>query len=205
MVNSFFKKIAFAPGWLRYQVWYFKNKSKFKVLGYRSFIQSPLKINGHRNIEIGNFVFIGYKTWLAAVPAPENSKCILKFGDGCSIGNLNHIYATKKIEFGKKVLTADKVYISDNTHSYENVDVAIIDQPVRQIREVHIGDGSWLGENVCIIGVSIGKNCVIGANSVVTKDIPDYSVAVGNPARVIKRYNFDSNNWQKTKPDGTFE
>lgn len=61
-----------------------------------------------------------------------------------------------------------------------------------------IGDGSWIGTHVAIIGdVHIGKNCVIGANSVVTKDIPDYSVAVGIPAKIIKQYNFTTNSWEK--------
>lgn len=61
-----------------------------------------------------------------------------------------------------------------------------------------IGDGSWLGKNVVVIGnVSIGKNCVIAANSVVTKDVPDYSIAAGIPARVIKRYDFDRKEWVK--------
>lgn len=58
-----------------------------------------------------------------------------------------------------------------------------------------IGEGSWIGENVCVIGASVGRHCVIGANAVVTKDIPDYSVAVGAPARVIKKYNFNRGAW----------
>lgn len=63
---------------------------------------------------------------------------------------------------------------------------------------VHIGDGSWLGTHVVIAGnITIGKHCVIGANSVVTKDIPDYSVAVGIPAKVVKRYNFDTKCWER--------
>jgi len=63
---------------------------------------------------------------------------------------------------------------------------------------VHIGEGTWLGTNVVIVGsISVGKQCVIGANSVVTKDIPDYSVAVGIPAKVIKRYDFEQQQWVK--------
>ena len=66
-----------------------------------------------------------------------------------------------------------------------------------QKHDVEIGEGSWLGENVCVLGAIIGRHCVIGANSVVTKDIPDYSIAVGAPAKVIKRYDFTTNSWQK--------
>lgn len=63
-----------------------------------------------------------------------------------------------------------------------------------------IGDGTWIGTNVVIVGnVHIGKNCVIGANSVVSTNIPDYSVAVGSPAKVVKRYNFENKQWEKVK------
>ncbi|MHA3787235.1 acyltransferase [Flavobacterium hauense] len=158
----------------------------------------PLNINGIKNISVGNNVNIAYKSWLAAMPLTGAEGCELIIGDGTSIGNLNHIYATKSIIIGKDVLTADKVYISDNLHGYENVSLPIIKQPIKQIGTVVIGDGSWLGENVCVIGAKIGRNCVIGANSVVTKDIPDYSVAVGSPAKVIKRYCFETNQWIKT-------
>ena len=63
--------------------------------------------------------------------------------------------------------------------------------------DVIIGEGCWIGQNVCILpGVCIGKKSVIGAGAVVTKSIPDYSIAVGNPARVIKKYNFKSHCWE---------
>ena len=70
-------------------------------------------------------------------------------------------------------------------------------QPIKHIGDVEIGDGSWLGENVCILGASIGRNCIIGSNSVVTKDIPDYCIAIGSPAKIIKRYNLKTKEWQK--------
>jgi len=176
-----------------------------KEFGSKSRILSPLKIQGKKNIIIGSKVLIQYKTWLAALPLTGFIRdCRLIIGDGCVIGNFNHIFATKSIVFGKNVLTADKVYISDNLHSYIDIDVPILHQRIKQINEVKIGDGSWIGENVCIIGASIGINCVIGANSVVTKDIPDYSVAVGAPAIIVKRYNLELKTWLRTKPNGTF-
>ena len=73
-------------------------------------------------------------------------------------------------------------------HGYENTKIPVKHQPLKQLKEVTIGEGSWIGENVCIIGASVGKNSVVGANSVVTNDIPPFSVAVGSPARVIKEY-----------------
>jgi acetyltransferase-like isoleucine patch superfamily enzyme len=172
-------------------------KWQFRHFGKKSKIISPLRLDGKKNIEIGNSTYIAYNTWLASVGLTGEKEPLLRIGSHCAIGNFNHIYATHEIIIEDYVLTADKVYISDNLHSYENPEIPIIQQPIKQIKEVIIGKGSWIGENVCIIGASIGKNCVIGANAVVTKDIPDYSVAVGNPAKIIKQYNFKTKQWER--------
>lgn len=120
-------------------------------------------------------------------------------GEGCAIGDFNHIAAVRRVVLGKNVLTANRVYISDNCHGYDDIHVPIMHQPVKFKAEVLIGDGSWIGENVCVIGAKIGKNCVIGANSVVIDDIPDHSVAAGAPARVIKKYDISTNRWISVK------
>ena len=172
-------------------------KRKFNHFGWLSIIRSPLKIGGAKNIWIGDKVIIEYKTWLAAIPK-KGGTAELILEDGCTVGHFNHIYATKSIILHKNVLTADKVYISDNLHGYEDINIPIKNQPVKQINTVEIGEGSWLGENVCVLGVKIGKHCIIGANSVVTQDIPDYCIAVGAPAKVIKRYDFSEQQWKKT-------
>lgn len=179
-------------------------KSSFQSFGKKSYILSPLKIDGASNIIIGDRVNVAYKCWLAALPLTDTSKPSLVIGNGTNIGNFNHIFATKEIIIGNNVLTADKVYISDNLHSYENIDTPIINQPVKQISSVFIGDGTWIGENACIIGAKIGKNCVIGANAVVTKDVPDYCVVVGLPAVIIKRYCTEEKEWKKTDKKGNF-
>lgn len=204
MIYSFFDRIKSYSVAFRNRLWVYIYKERFKKFATNSVIKSPLGINGYENIEIGNNVFIGYKSWIAAVPLTGEPECLLKFGNGCIIGNFNHIYATKKIVFGDKVLTADKVYISDNVHEYTNIEKAVLDQRIKQVSEVYIGEGSWIGENVCIIGANIGKHCVIGANSVVTKNIPDYSVVVGNPSKIIKRYCSKTHSWEKTSPEGNF-
>lgn len=170
---------------------------QFKCFGKKSRIDKPLRVNGKNFIELGDNVIVHPYSWLecqtlTGCPTPK-----LKIGKNSTIGHFNHIYATQSIVLEDYVLTADKVYISDNFHSYENPDRPIITQPIKQVNPVRIGEGSWLGENVCVIGASIGKHCTIGANSVVTHDIPDYSVAVGAPARVIKQYNFETKQWEK--------
>lgn len=168
----------------------------FSDFGFHSYADTFLRIQGGKNISIGDNVRINKQCWFAALPLTGSEKARLTIDDGSVIGDFNHIWATKSIKIEKYVLTANHVYISDNLHGYEIIEEPIVKQPVIQLDEVIIGEGSWIGENVCIIGASIGKHCTIGANAVVTKDIPDYCVAVGVPAKVIKRYNFEKQLWE---------
>jgi acetyltransferase-like isoleucine patch superfamily enzyme len=193
-INAVLYRLILAP-YYKFSLAQFGNNSK---------IIKPTAIDGPKRIFIGDQVLICHYGWLAADPITGNKDCKLIIGDGTYIGRFSHIYATSKIEIGKKVLIADKVYISDNLHGHKNIHIPVIDQPVVQANEVMIGDGAWLGENVCVVGASVGKNCVIGANAVVTKNIPDYCIAVGIPAKVIKRYNFEINDWQSTDESGEF-
>lgn len=179
-------------------------RKTFKDFGRHSKLNRPLRIQGPKNISIGEGVRINDQTWLAAWPLTNKDYARLIIGDHATLGDFNHIWATHQIIIGKRVLTANHVYISDNLHDYKDVNKAIVSQPIVQLSDVNIGDGAWIGENVCIIGASVGKNSVIGANSVVTHDIPDYSVAVGSPAKVIKRYDFDLKKWRKTDSKGIF-
>ncbi len=172
--------------------------------GRNSKLFKPTNLTGHKRIFIGHNVFISHLGWLAADPLTGDNNCRLIIGDGTYIGRFCHIYSTAGIEIGKKVLIADKVYISDNLHGYENINLPVIDHPVIQANKVTIGEGSWLGENVCVIGASVGKHSIVGANAVVNTDIPDYCIAVGIPAKIIKRYNFETKSWQKTNESGDF-
>lgn len=166
-------------------------------IGYHSYIDHPLRIDGGKSIFIGNRVSLKYKSWIASKNLTGCEKSMLLIEDGCTLGHFNHIFSTKSVILHKNVLTADKVYISDNLHGYEDISVPIKNQPIVQIGTVEIGEGTWIGENACVMGAKIGKHCIIGANSVVTYNIPDYSVAVGAPARVVKKYDFKQKKWIK--------
>ena len=145
---------------------------RLKKVGRRSCIIKPLQIDNHSSISIGNSVYIAEYAWLMGSKILSDKGLVVN--DNTVIGHFAHIIA-------------DKVFISDCTHNYLDINTPVINQDVSFIKPVIIGEGSWLGENVCVCGASIGKHCVIGANSVVTRDIPDYCVAVGAPARVIKK------------------
>jgi acetyltransferase-like isoleucine patch superfamily enzyme len=189
---------------IRKRVFKLLNARSFKRLGRKSWIISPNSIQNPCNITIGDNVFIANNVVLATDPQSESGPCELVIGDGTLIGHFNHIYATRRVVLGANVLTASGVYISDNLHSYDDVDQPVLAQPIRQLKDTEIGDGSWLGHNVCIYGVRIGRNCVVGANSVVTRDLPDFCVAVGAPARIVRRFDPATGEWRPTSADGAF-
>lgn len=121
----------------------------------------------------------------------------VRIGKGSEIGERCRISIANSLEVGEKVLLSPNVYITDCDHEYRDVNLSIIDQGIVQRgQKVFIEDGSYVGINVVIVGnVKIGKHCVIGANSVVTEDVPDYCVAVGSPAKVIRRYLSTEKRW----------
>ena len=116
---------------------------------------------------------------------------IFKVGDNCDIGTRNRIAGD--IVIGDSVLFGPDNFICSYTHTYDDINIPIMNQMEAPIHKngheyLQIGDGSWIGTHVAILGdVNIGRHCVIGANSVVTKDVSDYCVAVGCPTKVVKR------------------
>jgi acetyltransferase-like isoleucine patch superfamily enzyme len=182
--------------------WYYR--CIFASLGARSFIKSKgLRLENPKNIHIGKRVFIGNNTWLAASPhVASDPKLYIE--DQVSIGRFNQIYSTTCITIQKNVLTADRVYISDSTHDSQDVSIPIKAQKVTSKGPLVIGEGTWIGINACIVGASIGKNCVVGANSVVTKNVPDYCIVGGIPAIILKRFNPLTGVWERTNKSGEF-
>ena len=149
-------------------------------------------------IQIGTGTMIGPHVALSAGMVPGQqclSNPVVKIGDRCLIGRGSGIVGHFGIEIGNDVWTGHNVYITDQNHGYEDVTIPISRQTQPE-SPVSIGDGSWIGYGAVVLpGARIGRHVVIGANSVVTGEIPDYSVAVDSPARVIKRYDHDSATW----------
>ena len=170
-------------------------KRSFKTFGKRSTISFPFQVDGAKFVSIGKKVHIHKNAWLLALKNTYIPNLIIE--DNTYIGRSSHIVCVNSITISNDVLISDKVYISDNLHNYKDINIPIKNQNIIDKGTVIIGKHTWLGENVCVIGASVGKHCVIGANSVVLKDIPDYSIAVGSPARVIKKYNKNTNVWEK--------
>jgi acetyltransferase-like isoleucine patch superfamily enzyme len=179
---------------MKIRLFFFRLLNGSKFGQYKGHVYRPLKLQGHAYIHIETGAFVHDLTWLGAYKIggkdPE-----LRLKEGVCVGHFNHFSCAEKIILEKNVLTADKVFITDNTHAFEDIHQPVNFQPIKVLRPVVIGEGAWIGENVSILGCSVGKNSIVGANSVVTKDIPDYCVAVGNPARVIKRYDLEKMDW----------
>ena len=126
----------------------------------------------------------------------EQSK--IKIGDNCYIGYNNTFLAGGNITLEDGVLMASNILISSENHSINPESPDYYMNQKLSCAPIIVGEGTWIGEKVSILsGVTIGKKCVIGAGSIVTKDIPDFSIAVGSPAKVIKKYNFNTHEWEK--------
>lgn len=170
--------------------------NSFRKFGKNSTFFFPFRINGSKYVSVGKKVHVNEGAWILAFKNSEKDPEI-NIGSGSYIGRFVHIVAVNKIDIKNNVAMADKVYISDNAHSYEDVNTLMKEQEILDYGPVVIGENTWLGENSCIMGASIGKHCVIGVNAVVTNDIPDYSIAVGSPAKVIRKYNPVSKKWER--------
>lgn len=171
---------------------------------YNNYIEKALCLKGIENIYIGRGSFIRKNAHIEVIPYTGERQCKFKIGEYSHFQFGAHIIATKSVEIGNYCNIGTSVYIADNTHTYENINIPIKLSPIKQLSPVSIGDGTWIGTRAVIIGCSVGKHCVIGANSVVKHNIPDYSIAVGMPAKIIKRYDFTTQSWRKTNPQGEF-
>jgi acetyltransferase-like isoleucine patch superfamily enzyme len=159
----------------------------FAHFGKKAVLMNPIRLGGEERIAIGDHVFIGADSWLQTLPDAENKSVALSIGTGCSFAGACVISAVRSVTLEEHVLLARNVYISDHIHKYVDTHLPVMAQGLDKIQPVLIKRGAWLGQNVVVCpGVTIGAGSVIGANSVVTKSIPDYCVAAGAPARVLK-------------------
>jgi acetyltransferase-like isoleucine patch superfamily enzyme len=159
----------------------------FAFFGARSVLEPPIRLGGEGRIAVGRDVFVGAGSWLQVIG--EAPAVALAIGSGTSIAGNCVLSAASSVRLGRRVLLARNVYISDHIHAYYDPDRAVLDQGIARVEPVEIGDGAWLGQNVVVCpGVRIGRGAVIGANSVVVDDIPDHALAVGAPARVVRRF-----------------
>jgi len=166
---------------------------------YSELARPTLSIDNPAGIHIGAFVKIGAHAVLEAL-VPERG-VTLRIEDGAYIGHFSRITAVGEVVIGAEAMLADRVYVSDTGHVYEDVTQPIKRQGLRDGRRVEIGPGAWICIGAAIVGnVRIGRNAVVGANAVVRSDVPDFTVVAGNPAQVVRRHDGDA--WQWMTPRG---
>lgn len=189
---SFTKKILLA--W-----WLIRTKA---ICANARIFRFPFDVRGRKYIDFGKGITTGVGCRLEAFS--ETGDPTMIFGERVQLNDYVHICSMQKVSIGNDVLIAGKVYISDNSHGvykgekiHSNPEIP----PIKReyfIAPVIIEDNVWIGEGVIVLpGVKVGKGAVIGAYSIINKDIPSNVIAAGQPAKVIKEYNADTKYWEK--------
>ena len=174
--------------------WYICSK-KFKSIGKDSFMGVGFSVNFPEYIVAGDNFKCGKDVRLQVWPIYHNRstgyKPELIIGNGVSLTERCFISCMNRIVIGDGTLLGSDVFVTDNSHGRNTMEEADTPPGERELYSkgiVEIGRNVWVGKNTCVMpGVKIGDGCVIGANSVVTHDIPPYSIAVGAPAKAIKK------------------
>lgn len=169
-------------------------KPFFGRYGLKSYMGKPTVLTGIRNFYFGNKVRIYPGARIESINGG-----IIEIGENVSIGQNFHCTSGKgeRLVIGKNTTILGNVCITNIDHEYRNIDVFILNQP-KITKQTYIGDNSFICFGAMIqAGTVLGKQCVVGANSVVRGHYPDYCVLAGVPAKIIKKYNLNTGKWEK--------
>lgn len=176
-------------------------RRSFAAFGQGSHMFYPCRVNRPHMIHIGSNTVLFPDVWLNPVGewGGEAYQGEIHIGDGCHVLNNVQITSASRVSIGNKASIGRNCVVADHIHDYRDVSKAILDAPLGNIKAVAIGEETVVMANSVIAsGAVIGKHCFIGANSLVRTEIPDYSLAVGSPAKVIMRYDPASGRWVKS-------
>ncbi|MFC6649569.1 acyltransferase [Paenibacillus rhizoplanae] len=173
-------------------------QQRFSTFGPGSLIVLKTDINCPEKVAIGRNVLIQENSWFTVVHPGKEEPPAISIGDGCSCSRNLIITAANSVTLEDNVIVGPDVYIADTNHQYRQIGIPIRDQWITTAsHQVRIGAGSELGAHCVVVGnVTIGKGCRVTPNSVVTRDLPDYCIAAGNPARVVNAYDPEAGVWQ---------
>lgn len=180
-------------------------KNRLASCGVLLYIEKPYKILNHNHIYVGDRFHVYNNARIECITTYQgqtfNPRLII--GNNVTINNNIHIGVINRIIIEDNVLIASNVYITDHNHgSYGVSDPSLppVERPLISHGIVVVRKNTWIGENVTILsGIEIGEGAIIGANSVVNKNIPKYAIAVGSPAKVVKIFNFEKQQWIRIK------
>ncbi len=192
----------------------FAKKKSFMIFighGSKLYMRKKIKFGDGVNIEnnviidalskdgvsIGNNVKIGDFTRILCTGTIKNIGSGIKIGNNCGVGENCFFGAAGGIEIGNDVIMGQNVRFHSENHNYSNLELPIRLQGVTN-KGIKIGNNCWIGSGAVFLdGVSVGDGCVIGANTLVNKSIPDNSIVAGNPVRIIKSRKNQDNFWGK--------
>lgn len=150
-------------------------------------------------ISIGNRVILAQDVWFDIPYVPERDIPAIIIDNGCGIGRRTVISARNQIHIGQDTILAPSVLLMDHNRSFDDVNVPIAHQGMTRGGTIRVEEGCWIGFGAAILcgegELVIGRGSVVGANSVVGRSVPSYSVVMGNPARVVKQYDPGKRNW----------
>lgn len=177
-----------------------KNLAKLKCRGNELDVDANVRFYGPENIEVGSYTKIRSNSRIQTVDSysltGQKFHPKIKIGERCFIEFGVHISACYSIEIGNDVTIASGAYIADQQHRYDDPIKPVSQQPITEKGRIHIGDGSFIGVGACVFSnVVLGEHVVVGANSVVTKDVPPFCVVAGAPARILRHYDFQQEAW----------
>lgn len=178
----------------------------FASIGRRVSFHFTCKLSRQRScrISLGNSVTIGPNAWLNVATEDPTGAPTIVIDDGCQISDGSIISAKNRVHLEPFVNIAQQVLILDHNHAYEDLELPIIRQGITAGGAIRIGEGSWLGHGAAVIcsrgDLTIGRHCVVSANSVVTTSVPDYCVVFGNPATIIRHYDPEKRAWRMGAP-----
>lgn len=163
-------------------------------------INAP-KVFGHPELmSIGEKTVIMDDARMQVYPELVEEEAKIIIGRNCFLGYRLCILAGASVIIGNDVLMASDITLCAHNHGINPLASEPYMSQKLDVKQITIGDNCWIGDKVIVVaGVTIGKGSIIGAGSVVTKDVPDYCIAVGNPAKIIKKYNFDTKRWKKNE------
>lgn len=151
-------------------------------------------------ISLGNSVTLKRDAWLNVATEDPTGEPVIVLDDNCHVGYGSIISAKNRIHLERDVIIAQQVIIVDHNHAYEDITIPIVDQGITGNGKIRIGQGSWIGRGAAIIcprgELTIGRNCVVAVNSLVTRSIPDYCVVFGSPATIIRQYDPKTRRWR---------
>lgn len=177
----------------------------FKKFGKGSILRRPLFFS-YESVEVGDNVLIWDDSRIEAVESHLDSdyKSMIVIGDGVTIQQRCHITAAGALYIGGGSTILFDVMITDIDHEYRDISTPVSQQPLI-VSKTTIGDNCFIGSGAKInAGTTLGKHCIVGSNAIVRGDFPDYSVIVGIPAKIVKRYDNITKSWLKTNSLGDF-